>query len=54
MKKYYYSIYLAQIANRDKKIEEHQLKINTFNIESPRTFVKKPKLFNIDNVEDDK
>ena len=51
---YYYSIYLAQIANRDKKIEEHQLKINTFNIESPRTFVKKPKLFNIDSVEDDK
>ena len=51
---YYYSIYLAQIANRDKKIEEHKLKINTFNIESPRTFVKKPKLFNIDSVEDDK
>ena len=50
---YYYSLYLAKIANEDKNIEEYQPLIKEFNIESPRTYIREPRLFNLDDAEDE-
>lgn len=49
---YYYSLYLAKLANEDKNIEEYQPLIKEFNIESPRGYIREPRLFNLDDAED--
>ena len=44
---YYYSLYLAKIANESKNISEYKPKVKEIEIQSPRTKIKPPKLFNI-------
>lgn len=50
---YYYSLYLAMSANENKDISEYKPIVREIVIESPRAFVKKPRLFNLDDAEDD-
>lgn len=42
---YYYSMYLAKIANQDKDITLYASQIKEIEIESPRTYIKPPRLF---------
>ena len=44
--KYYYNIYLAQQKNKD--IENYQTKITEITIQSPRMYVRPPRLFDLD------
>ena len=46
---YYYSLYLARLANQDKDILNYKLKIKEVQIEPPVTKSKPPKLFNLDD-----
>lgn len=50
---YYYSLYLAAIANEGKEITGYKPLIKEFNIDSPRTIVKQIRLFNLDDAEDE-
>ena len=50
---YYYSLYLAISANENKDISEYKPIVREIVIESPRAFVKKPRLFNLDDAEGD-
>lgn len=50
---YYYSLYLAAIANQDKNIEKYKPLIKEFSIESPRTLKKEIHLFNLDDMEEE-
>lgn len=49
---YYYALYLAQLANEDKDIENYIPKVREIFIESPEVQIKKIKLFNLDDAED--
>ena len=51
--KYYYALYLASIANEDKDVEHIQVKVREFFIEPPTRIVKQPRLFNLDDLEED-
>lgn len=51
--KYYYALYLASIANEDKDVEHIQVKVREFFIEPPTRIVKPPRLFNLDDLEED-
>ena len=51
-KNYYYSLYLAQIANQDIQ-PGYKPDVVEIEIESPRTTIKKPKLFNIIEGDED-
>lgn len=42
---YYYSLYLAKIANQDKDLNEYKPIIKEIEIKSPRVYMKPPKLF---------
>ena len=42
---YYYALYLAQIANEDKDIENLQVRVKEFFIEEPQRIVKPPRMF---------
>lgn len=48
---YYYSLYLAKLANENKDVSNYRPKERLIEIESPRTFAKPPKLFNLDDAE---
>ena len=50
---YYYALYLAQIANADKEITDYIPRERAIEILSPRAYVRPPKLFNLDDEEDD-
>lgn len=50
---YYYYLYLAQVANKDKDISKYQPKIKEIIIQSPRTVLKPKKLFNLDDDEEE-
>ena len=50
---YYYALYLAAIANEDKDIEHYQATVREFIIEPPARIVKPPKLFNLDDLEEE-
>jgi hypothetical protein len=50
---YYYALYLAAIANEDKDIEHYQATVREFIIEPPTRIVKPPKLFNLDDLEEE-
>lgn len=45
---YYYSLYLAKLANQDKNLEEYKPIIKEIEIESPRTQLKSPRLFKLE------
>ena len=49
---YYYALYLAQIANEDKEIIDYIPQQITIEIESPQSKARPPKLFNLDDMED--
>lgn len=51
-KNYFYSLYLAQLANKDVQLG-YRPPVKEIIIESPRVFVKKPKLFNVTEDEED-
>ena len=48
---YYYALYLAQLVNQEKNIEEYKPTERIISIFSPRTYIKKRKLFNFDEEE---
>lgn len=48
---YYYALYLAQLGNANKKITKYKTK--EIEIGSPRVYVKPPRLFNLEDDEDD-
>lgn len=48
---YYYALYLAQLVNQEKNIEEYKPTERIISIFSPRTYIKKRKLFNLDEEE---
>lgn len=50
-KKYFYSLYLAQLKN--ETLIDIKTEIREFEIESPRTYQRPPRLFNIDDEEDE-
>jgi hypothetical protein len=45
---YYYSMYLAKIANQDKDVSQYKLNTKEIEIESPRTYLKPPRLFKLE------
>ena len=49
---YYYALYLAQIANEDKDIENLKVQVKEFTIETPRPQRKMRKLFKFREDED--
>ena len=51
--KYYYALYLAAVANEDKDVEHFQVKVKEFSIEPPVRIVKPPRLFNLDDLEEE-
>ena len=51
-KNYYYSLYLAQLANKDVQ-QGYSIPVKEIIIESPRVFIKKPRLFNVTEDEED-
>ena len=51
--KYYYALYLAAVANEDKDVEHFQVKVREFSIEPPVRIVKPPRLFNLDDLEEE-
>ena len=46
---YYYSLYLAQQVNKDKNISQYKPKAKEIIIESPRTYTRPPRLFNMED-----
>lgn len=46
---YYYSLYLAKLANEEKDVSKYIPKETTIEIESPRVWVKPPKMFNMED-----
>ena len=46
---YYYSLYMAQQVNKDKNIAQYKPKATEIEIESPRTYVRPPRLFNMED-----
>ena len=50
-KTYYYGLYMAQLSNKDKTI--HQ-RVEEVEIAPPRVYVQPPKLFNIEEEENEK
>ena len=50
---YYYALYLAAVANEDKDIEHYATKVREFIIEPPMRIIKPPKLFNLDDLEEE-
>lgn len=48
---YYYALYLAQIANEDKDVEHFKVKVREFTIENPRAQKRLPRLFKLDEEE---
>lgn len=48
---YYYSLYLAKMANENKEIVDYIPKIKIIQIESPRVYVKPHKLFKLEDEE---
>ena len=51
-KQYYYNLYLAQNANKDKNIEEYKAKEKIVIIKPPKVTEYRPKLFNFESLED--
>lgn len=51
--KYYYALYLAAVANEDKDVEHFQVKVREFSIEPPVRIIKPPRLFNLDDLEEE-
>jgi hypothetical protein len=49
---YYYSLYLAKLANEDKDIEEYKPKVKTVEIYPPEAKTKTIRLFNFDDSEE--
>lgn len=49
---YYYALYLAQIANENKDIEQCHSKVREFFIEEPQTIKRPPRLFKFEEEED--
>ena len=49
---YYYSLYLAKLANQEKNIEEYKPKVKHIEIYAPINEPKKIKLFNLDDEEE--
>lgn len=49
---YYYSLYLAKLANEDKDIEEYKPKVKTVEIYPPEVKTKTIRLFNFDDSEE--
>jgi hypothetical protein len=50
---YYYALYLAAVANEDKDLEHYKVKVREFVIEPPTRIIKPPKLFNLDDLEEE-
>lgn len=48
---YYYSLYLAKRANEEKDVLKYIPKVREIEIESPRVWVKPPRLFNMEDEE---
>lgn len=46
--KYYYSLYLAQLANEDKNINEYKNNVITIEAEAPYIYTQPPHLFDLD------
>lgn len=46
---YYYNLYLAKLANENKDISKYQPKERIIEINSPRVYIKPPRLFNLDD-----
>lgn len=46
---YYYSLFLAQEANKEKDIKNFVKKTRVIEIESPEAYLKKPRLFNMED-----
>lgn len=42
---YYYSLYLAKIANQDKNLDDYKPIVKEIEIKSPRAYLKPPRLF---------
>jgi hypothetical protein len=51
--KYYYALYLAAMANEDKDVEHYKVIVREFEIEPPIRIVKPPRLFNLDDLEEE-
>lgn len=51
--KYYYALYLANIANANKEVEKLQSRTREFVIEPPRAAVRPPRLFRLNDGEDE-
>lgn len=49
---YYYALYMAEMVNEDKDINDFQPKQRVIEIASPRVYVKPPQLFNLDDDEE--
>lgn len=50
-KDYYYHVYMAQEANKDKDLKNMEFSIKEINIESPRAKIKPNKMFNLGEEE---
>lgn len=50
---YYYALYLASIANEGTDLEHYQPKVREFWIDPPQRVVKPPRLFNLDDLEEE-
>lgn len=48
-KDYYYSLYLAQIANKEKDINKYIPKVKEIEVDSPRVWIRPPRLFNMED-----
>lgn len=49
---YYYSMYLAKLANQSKNIELYKPGVKEIEISSPRATIRQPRLFNLDDAEE--
>ena len=53
-KTYYYGLYMAQVVNENKDLENYKTKVEVIEIAPPRVYVQPPKLFNIGEEENEK
>lgn len=53
-KTYYYGLYMAQLVNEKKDLENYKTKIEVIEIAPPQVYVQPPKLFNIGEEENEK